>query len=392
MIQKYKHEITLAALLITASIAMYYLYGLLLPFILGLALAFAVFPLIKRIQGLVRKRDIAISLFLLSLVAAFTLSVLFFAHYINRDFKRLNKSFSILVSQNEENIDRAGLKIKEYLGYIYDYETIEKDITARTDSLRKYVEDPQSSGLDIESIKSGISELSSLFSWGSDSKQDQQSGSGGRPSFSLVFILFTTLFYFVLILYQYDYFNSLRNKYLSKNLKSRWALFISDFDQSFTRYFKLRTRIILILCLIYLAAFIILDIPGFILLTLLIFLLSYVPYLQYIALIPLALGSLVVSVENGQSFLLIYGIVIGVFILASIIEEAILNPWIMEKNIGLNPVVMILGLSIWSYLLGLPGVILGIPMTSLFIIYLKRYVLVSEGNEINRISEENEIS
>ena len=143
------------------------------------------------------------------------------------------------------------------------------------------------------------------------------------------------------------------------------------------KYLKLRTKIILLLSLIYITTFIILDMPGMILITILIILLSYIPYLQYLALIPLSISCLVLSVEKDQSFLLFFGIVAGVFILASIIEELILNPRIMEKNIGMNPVIMVLALSIWSYLLGLPGTLIGIPMTSLLIIYFKRFLLKS---------------
>ena len=49
----------------------------------------------------------------------------------------------------------------------------------------------------------------------------------------------------------------------------------------------------------------------------------------------------------------------------------------MEKNIGMNPVIMILALSVWSYLLGIQGLLIGIPITSLIIIYIKRYFLTS---------------
>jgi predicted PurR-regulated permease PerM len=117
--------------------------------------------------------------------------------------------------------------------------------------------------------------------------------------------------------------------------------------------------------------------PGMILITLLIVLLSYIPYLQYLALIPLAVGCLVLSVENEQSFLLLFGIVVGVFVSASLIEELVLTPWIMEKNIGMNTVIMVLALSVWGYLLGLPGTLIGIPMTSLLIIYIKRHIIPS---------------
>lgn len=117
------------------------------------------------------------------------------------------------------------------------------------------------------------------------------------------------------------------------------------------------------------------DMPGVLILTIIIAILSYIPYLQYFALIPLSVSCIVLSVENDQSFLLLFGVVLGVFILASILEEAILTPWIMEKNIGMNPVIMILALSAWSYLFGLKGLLIGIPMTSLIIIYTKRYFL-----------------
>jgi len=74
---------------------------------------------------------------------------------------------------------------------------------------------------------------------------------------------------------------------------------------------------------------------------------------------------------------MLVGIVVGVFILASIIEEVILNPWIMEKNIGMNPVIVALSLSIWSYILGPQGLLIGIPITSILLIYLRRYFLTS---------------
>jgi predicted PurR-regulated permease PerM len=143
------------------------------------------------------------------------------------------------------------------------------------------------------------------------------------------------------------------------------------------KYIKLRTRIVLVLAVLYIVAFLILDMPGMILITLLIVLLSYIPYLQYLALIPLAVGCLVLSVENEQSFLLLFGIVVGVFVSASLIEELVLTPWIMEKNIGMNPVIMVLALSVWGYLLGIPGTLIGIPMTSLLIIYIKRHIIPS---------------
>ena len=98
-------------------------------------------------------------------------------------------------------------------------------------------------------------------------------------------------------------------------------------------------------------------------------------------LLPLSIGCLVLSIENEQSFFLYFGIIVGVFMLASVLEEVVLNPKIMEYNIGMNPVIMVLALSIWGYILGWVGVVIAIPLTSLLIIYFKRFVVTSIEEE-----------
>lgn len=371
MIQKYKNEIILAALLISVSFAFYYLYGILFPFILGLLLASFANPIIIRIKKIVRNRNLATTIFLTIIVGIIFLFFTFLTQYINRDFKRLSKSFTVLASNNKDNLDKAGQKAKEYLGSIYDFDQLESKLKLQSDSVKYDLQKIDTSKLDTESIKGSLEEIISIF------QNEDESDSDKKTGFSIVFMLFSTILYFILILYQFDYFAEIRRRYFSKKISSKFNIIVDDFNQSFVKYFKLRTKIVLLLSLIYITAFIIIDMPGLIIITIVIVLLSYIPYLQYIALIPLSIGCLVLSVENNQSFLLFFGIIAGVFIVASIIEELILNPWIMEKNIGMNPVVMILALSVWSYLFGLQGLLIGIPLTSILFIYLKRYFLTS---------------
>jgi len=371
MIQKYKHEIILAALLISFSFAFYYLYGILFPFILGLLLAFSANPIIIRIKKIVRNRNLATTIFLTVIAGIIFLFFTFLTQYINRDFKRLSKSFTVLASNNKDNLDKAGQKAKEYLGSFYDFDQLESKLKLQSDSVKYDLQKIDTSKLDTESIKGSLEEIISIF------QSEDGSDSEKKTGFSIVFMLFSTILYFILILYQFDYFAEIRRKYFSKKISSKFNIIVDDFNQSFVKYFKLRTKIVLLLSLFYITAFIIIDMPGLIIITIVIVLLSYIPYLQYIALIPISIGCLVLSVENNQSFLLFFGIIAGVFIVASIIEELILNPWIMEKNIGMNPVVMILALSVWSYLFGLQGLLIGIPMTSILFIYLKRYFLTS---------------
>jgi len=371
MIKKYQNELILAAVFIGFISVFYYLYGILLPFVFGMLLAFSAYPVILRIQKVVKNQNLATTLFLAAIVGILVLLSLFLTQYVNRDFKRLNHSFKVLTSNNQEKLDGAAQKVKEYVGSIYDFDALKKSLIHQTDSLTSELKQMDYAQLDTESIKAGFEQVLSVFQSGEESAPEKKTGIG----FMAMFI--STLAYFVLILYQLDYFTGIRKKYFGGKAESKLHVILDDFNQSFLKYLKLRTKIVLLLSFIYLTAFVILQMPGLIVVMVIIIVLSYIPYLQYLALIPLSIGCLVLSVENSEPFLMYFGIVVGVFVLASLLEELVLNPRIMEKNIGMNPVIVVLAVSVWSYVLGWPGLLIGVPVTSLLINYLKRFVLPS---------------
>lgn len=369
MLKKYNNVILVTLFLLCFSISFFYLYGIFLPFILGMLLAFSVYPAILRIQKIVKNRNLATTIFLAIKAGGLILFLIFCTRYINRDFKRLNQSFIQITKIDKEKLNKTAQKVNEYIADIYDFESLKKSLKYKSDSVISGLKNMDYSQLDTESIKSGFEKLTSVF------HRQKKEAETIQPSFSFTFIFFSTIGYFILILFHLDYFIKIREKYFGGKIKSIFHTIIDDFNKSFVKYFKLRTKIVLLLSPIYLVSFIILDMPGTILITLLIVLLSYISYLQYIALIPLSVGCLILSVENPHGFLFYFCIVLGIFILANIIEELILTPRIMEKNIGINPVIITLAISVWSYLLGIPGLLLAIPMTGLIIILFKQYFL-----------------
>jgi len=367
--KNYRNEIIIGVLMIGFSIAFYYLYGILLPFILGMLLAFSAQPIITRIQKIVKSKGLATSIFLAVNTVLIILFFVFFTNYINRDFKRLNQSFVFLTTKNQKNLNQTTQKVKEYINNLYDIDQVEVLLKHKSDSIFNKIKNIDYSELDTESIKTGFEKATAIF------RSKKINTEQLKPKFSFLFILCSTIGYFILILYQLDYFTRIRKKYFGGKIKSIFHTIIDDFNQSFVKYFKLKTKIILLLSLIYISTFIILDMPGTILISLLIILLSYISYLQYLALIPLSISCMVLSVENSQSFLFYFSIVIAVFIMASVIEEWLLKPRIMKDNTGINPVIIALALSIWTYLLGMPGGLIAIPMTGLMIIIFKQYFL-----------------
>jgi len=367
--KNYRNEIIIGVLMIGFSIAFYYLYGILLPFILGMLLAFSAQPIITRIQKIVKSKGLATSIFLAVNTVLIILFFVFFTNYINRDFKRLNQSFVFLTTKNQKNLNQTTQKVKEYINNLYDIDQVEVLLKHKSDSIINKIKNIDYSELDTESIKTGFEKATAIF------RSKKINTEQLKPKFSFLFILCSTIGYFILILYQLDYFTRIRKKYFGGKIKSIFHTIIDDFNQSFVKYLKLKTKIILLLSLIYISTFIILDMPGTILISLLIILLSYISYLQYLALIPLSISCMVLSVENSQSFLFYFSIVIAVFIMASVIEEWLLKPRIMKDNTGINPVIIALALSIWTYLLGMPGGLIAIPMTGLMIIIFKQYFL-----------------
>lgn len=64
-----------------------------------------------------------------------------------------------------------------------------------------------------------------------------------------------------------------------------------------------------------------------------------------------------------------------VFVVVQIIQDMILVPRIMGHVMGLNPAIILLSLSIWGTLLGLIGMIIALPLTTLLAIVLRTVVL-----------------
>ncbi|MDR2684361.1 MAG: AI-2E family transporter, partial [Prevotellaceae bacterium] len=54
-------------------------------------------------------------------------------------------------------------------------------------------------------------------------------------------------------------------------------------------------------------------------------------------------------------------------------------PKIQGKQMGLNPAIILLSLSIWGALLGFIGLIVALPLTTLAVSYYKRFVLGDES-------------
>ena len=354
------------ALVLFIGVLVYY-QALFFPFLLALACAYYIGDKLKSWQRVINNWELRVSLFLITTIAALVLFLAFSTNFIIDDIQRFSNSFKILVEENQSELDAGAQKVKDWVSEIYDPKEIEILVQDQLGSLDSLSEDQAS----LESLGEQLQKIPEFFKGNSEPEKE----SFQFPQINFWVQVGSFLLYLVLVLFNFAYFDQLRSRYKSPHLESSWNLFWNDFNNSFVRYFKLRSRIVLWLLPLYIIAFLALNLPGTFIYIIALIILLYIPYFQYILLIPIALSSLVLSTEIALSYWWIMAIVLAVFILANILEEAILIPKIMERHIGLNPVIMVFGLSFWTYTLGTLGIIIGVPLTSLAIIYGKRFVL-----------------
>lgn len=373
--KKYRSDIIFFSLLTVTIIVSYYLVEIVLPFILGLGLAYLANPIIKKIQGIIPSRNIAVTVFFVAIILITAGSTILFARQIAHDFSRLNRSFRTYTENNKDKLDETTKTISTYIEKIYDPEKLKEKLNI--DSLnagelyKKIDKDSLLNSLDIDTIKESFAAITSFFT--SDKEEEQES-----DSFSWFFVLFTAILYFVYINYEFRYFEDRWKKYFDNKRSEKVKRVVDDFQKTFVAYFKQRSKIVVIYMVIYTAAFFIIGLPGALILGIIAGLLCFVPYLQYLALIPISLGCLVLSMETNNNFFIYFGIISGVFILSSFLEELVLYPRIMNRTVTMNPVIIMLSLSVWGYLLGIFGVLIALPLTSLVLSYVKQILLYKD--------------
>ena len=158
---------------------------------------------------------------------------------------------------------------------------------------------------------------------------------------------------------------------------------VEDLKTAMNTYFRSQGLIALIVGVLLAIGFKIIGLPMAIITGLFIGALNIVPYLQIIGIIPALLLALLKAMETNESFWHIALLVIIVLAVVQIIQETVLTPRILGKAYGLNPAIVLLALSIWGSIMGLLGMLLALPLTTLIISYYKRFVLHQEEVKSN---------
>ena len=192
-----------------------------------------------------------------------------------------------------------------------------------------------------------------------------------------------TLLYIVFILLDYEAFSSGWFKLVPIKYRSTVTTICNDAARSMNKYFRGQGLIAIVVGILSCIGFLIINLPMAIGLGILVGICTMIPYMKFVALIPGVIMALLKAADTGENVWFILLTMMAVFGVVQIIEDTLLTPKIMGKITGLNPAIILLSLSIWGTLLGILGMLLALPMTSLFYSYYKNYLANESKKHIN---------
>lgn len=216
-------------------------------------------------------------------------------------------------------------------------------------------------------------------------------------------VVFICILYTIFILLDYDKMSNSWSSLIPSKYRSLAEGLMSDLEQGMNSYFRGQALIAFLVGILFSIGFLIIGLPMAIVMGLFIGVLNLVPYLQTVGIIPCVMLGILQSAQTGRSLWLVFTLIAVVFIVVQSIQDLVLTPRIMGNVTGLKPAIILLALSVWGSLLGMVGMIIALPLTTLMISYYKRYILhenevaqagdvEAQGNGAEAVAEDVKIS
>jgi predicted PurR-regulated permease PerM len=196
-----------------------------------------------------------------------------------------------------------------------------------------------------------------------------------------LFAFFIILLYLFFILMDYEKISDGWIHLIPVGKRDFANMVANDVKSGMNAYFRGQSLIALLVGILFSIGFLIIDFPMAIGLGLFIGVLNLIPYMQTVGFIPTLILAFVKANDSGQNFWIVLLCALAVFVVVQAIQDLILTPRIMGSAMGLNPAIILLSLSVWGSLLGIIGLIIAPPLTTLLISYYRRFVIKETDEE-----------
>ena len=189
--------------------------------------------------------------------------------------------------------------------------------------------------------------------------------------------LFAVL-YFIFILKDYEKFSTGWVDFIPKSKRAFFVRLTNDVARGMRGYFRGQALVALSNCVMFTLGFWLMGLKMWLGMGIFVGCISFVPYIQVVGFIPAAILALLEMAEGGRPFWLVMLLVLVVYGVVQVIQDAVVTPRIMGKIMGLSPAIILLSLTVWGYMGGIVGLIVALPLTTILIAYYKEYVIGDE--------------
>ena len=338
-------RMTLGAITFGAIIALIYiLRNVLLPFGVAVVIAYLLEPIVQFIRQRLKLKGRGVAVFLTLAGATLALCLLawLLVPSIVEEMHQVGKLISVYLS-SEQNVPFIHNDV-----HLFIKENLSLD---KIGALLTNIDISNATGHVMSLVNSSIGLIISICNW------------------------LLTFLYIIFIMLDYERLNRGLRAMVPQSMRHVAFTIGRDVKDSMNRYFRGQALIACCVGILFSIGFLIIDLPLAIVLGIIIGILNLVPYLQAISIPFTGLLCLVYSMESSVNFWEISLEAVAVYIIVQTIQDLVLTPHIMGKAMNLNPAIILLSLSIWGTLLGLLGMIIALPMTTLLLSYYERYVI-----------------
>lgn len=331
-----------------------YLSSVLLPFFVAWLIAYMTYPMVTFFQYRLKLKNRVLSIFVTMLVLL-TLLILAFVVLVPPIVDELGKLKELLTAYFIEGSKQAAIPgtvanfIKEHVNMIQIQSTLSEENLSQ--AIRSLL--PKAWSILTQSVNIVVS----------------------------IFAAFIVLLYTFFILLDYETIANGWVGLVPAKYREMTVRIVNDVKDGMNRYFRGQALVAFLVGVLFSIGFLIIDFPLAVGFGLFIGLLNMVPYLQLIALAPTVLLALLKAADTGESFWWILACALLVFCVVQIIQDGFIVPKVMGKITGLNPAIILLSLSVWGALMGIVGMIIALPCTTIMLSYYKRYIKKREGEE-----------
>lgn len=332
-----------------------YLSSVLLPFFIAWLIAYMIYPMVTFVQYRLKFKNRVVSIItvLIFLLTALTLAFTLVVPPFIEEFSKLKELLTAYFIEGSQKAAIPGTLenfIKEHINMIQVKDMLnEENFTQAVKGIL-----PKAWNILTQSVSFAAS----------------------------IFGTFIVLMYTFFILLDYESISQGWINLIPSKYREATSRVVNDVKVSMNRYFRGQALVAFSVGILFSIGFLIIDFPLAIGFGLFIGLLNMVPYLQLIAMVPTVLLALLKASDTGENFWWILFCALLVFGIVQVIQDGFIVPKIMGKITGLNPAIILLSLSIWGALMGIVGMIIALPCTSIILSYYKRFIKKAETGTV----------